>query len=276
MPLPIDFTFSQQSLQTYRDCPRRFQLRYLLKLAWPALQSEPVLEQERRMQLGKDFHTMAQQLLLGLPAERISESASDLELLAWWEAFLLAAPYTLPGVRFPEVSLTARLAEWRLTAKYDLIVVSKNEPIVIFDWKTSLHRPSPARLLERMQSRVYPYLLAKAGWGLNSGAPIAPERIKMIYWFPAFPAQPIQFDYSQARFEEDEAMLQELAHEISGLNDTAFETTPDEKACRFCQYRSYCDRGIEAGSLTDLQDELDVDETSLLDLDFEQIAEIEF
>jgi len=29
------FTFSQSSLQSYLNCPRQFELRYLQKLAWP-------------------------------------------------------------------------------------------------------------------------------------------------------------------------------------------------------------------------------------------------
>jgi hypothetical protein len=276
MPLSPDFTFSQQSLQTFLDCRRRFQLRYLRRLAWPAVQSEPMLEQERRMQLGKDFHTMAQQLLLGLPVERITEMARDPELFEWWSAFLDAAPYDLPGRTHPEVALTAPLADWKLTAKYDLIVVPTDEKVVIVDWKTSIHRSSPARLLEWMQSRVYPYLLAKAGWGLNAGEPIHPVRIEMIYWYPAFPDTPISFPYSQSRFDEDHALLEALVRAINGLGETDFPVVADERACRFCQYRSYCDRGIEAGSLADRQDDPDDEIDDLLDLDFEQIAEIEY
>ena len=48
--LPGSFIFSQSSLQYYFDCPRRFQLRYIEHLAWPAVETEPVLENERRQQ----------------------------------------------------------------------------------------------------------------------------------------------------------------------------------------------------------------------------------
>jgi hypothetical protein len=46
--LPLDFQFSQGSLQDYVDCRRRFQLRYLDQLAWPAVEAEPLLEHEQR------------------------------------------------------------------------------------------------------------------------------------------------------------------------------------------------------------------------------------
>ena len=36
--LPAQFAFSQSSLQDYADCPRRFQLRYLDKLIYPAIE----------------------------------------------------------------------------------------------------------------------------------------------------------------------------------------------------------------------------------------------
>ena len=39
--LPPQFAFSQSSLQDYMDCPRRFQLRYLDRLIYPAAESEP-------------------------------------------------------------------------------------------------------------------------------------------------------------------------------------------------------------------------------------------
>jgi len=69
MKIPDNFAFSQHNLQDYVDCPRRFELRYLKKLAWPAIQSEPVLAIERHMQLGERFHRMVQQHQSGLPAD---------------------------------------------------------------------------------------------------------------------------------------------------------------------------------------------------------------
>ena len=66
--LPDRFTFSQSSLQDYTDCPRRFQLRYIEQLKWPAVESEPVLDNERRQQEGQLFHRLVQQHRIGLPA----------------------------------------------------------------------------------------------------------------------------------------------------------------------------------------------------------------
>src|SRR5574341_339738 len=86
MPLPVPFTFSQSSLQDYADCPRRFQLRYIDQLAWPAVETEPVAENERRQQEGQLFHRLAQQHLLGLPAENLARLANTPNLERWWLA----------------------------------------------------------------------------------------------------------------------------------------------------------------------------------------------
>ena len=75
--LPSGFAFSQSSLQDYSDCPRRFQLRYIEQLQWPAVETEPVLENERRQQEGQLFHRMVQQHLIGLPAEKLSQLAQS-------------------------------------------------------------------------------------------------------------------------------------------------------------------------------------------------------
>lgn len=55
MPLPDSFQFSQSSLQDYVDCPRRFELRYILHQKWPALQTQPVIEFEHHMEQGSGF-----------------------------------------------------------------------------------------------------------------------------------------------------------------------------------------------------------------------------
>jgi len=82
--LPDDFAFSQQNLQDYLDCPRRFYLRYVEQLDWPAVESEPVLEQEHLAALGNQFHLLVQQTLSGVPAEVIRDSIHEEDLSRWW------------------------------------------------------------------------------------------------------------------------------------------------------------------------------------------------
>ena len=78
MTLPSYFQFNQGSLQDYVDCPRRFQLKYIEQLAWPALDAEPALESENNFQQGAAFHRLVQQYLLGVSDEKDYEHHKEI------------------------------------------------------------------------------------------------------------------------------------------------------------------------------------------------------
>ncbi|MCI0520202.1 MAG: PD-(D/E)XK nuclease family protein [Chloroflexi bacterium] len=278
MKLPPAFQFSQSSLQDFVDCPRRFQLRYILRLAWPALQSQPVLENERLARLGEAFHRMAQQYLLGVPPERLQAMLHDPDLARWQQNFLrfTAAfpPLQAAGSQiYPEISLSAPLGAHRLLAKFDLVIARPGEGFWILDWKTSQRPPRRRWLAERMQTLLYPYLLARAGAHFNRGAPPPAEQIEMVYWFANAPADIERFPYSPAAYREAEDGLSGLIARIEGLGEAEFPLTGDDRRCAYCPYRSLCDRGVEAGAL---QEELESLPPEEIEIDFEQIAEIEY
>jgi CRISPR/Cas system-associated exonuclease Cas4 (RecB family) len=276
MTLPTNFQFSQGSLQDYVDCPRRFQLRYLLQLDWPAQEAEPALENEEHVRLGAAFHRLIHQHALGIPAEDLSRTVQEPDLRRWWHNYLERGPQGLPETRHPEVVLSAPLGDHRLVARYDLVAVDAGQRAVIVDWKTSRRRPKRKDLAERLQTRVYPYLLVQAGAHLNGGRPFAPEQIEMVYWFAEYPEDPARFAYDAARYAADGAYLAALVEEITGLSDTDFPLAVDGERCRFCPYRSLCQRGVEAGAFDAGLDEVDAGDAFDLDIDFEQIAEIEY
>lgn len=276
MPLPTDFHFSQGSLQDYVDCPRRFQLRYLLQVAWPAIESEPVLENERYLQQGAAFHRLVHQHALGIPAAQLSAAVSGDDLRRWWRHYLESGPTPLPPYRIPETVLSAPLGDYRLLAKYDLVAVEVGQRAVIVDWKTSRRRPARSWLAARQQTRVYPYVLVRAGEELNGGQPLQPEQVQMLYWFADYPAAPEAFAYDTAQYGQDEDHLASLIEEIAACDEAGFPLTSNEALCRFCPYRSLCQRGVEAGDLAAASEEAEGTEASQLLLDFEQIAEIEY
>lgn len=281
MLLPEDFQYSQASLQDFVDCPQRFQLRYLLRVAWPAAAAEPIEEHERRVQLGLAFHRMVQQQLVGIPEARLGTMATDPDLERWWRNYCVYRPAdVLPAdmsSRYPEVTLTAALAGHRLVAKYDLVVVQPGVRAVILDWKTSPVRTKPVTLKARLQTRVYRYLLVRSGVHLNERHPLDPAAVAMIYWFAEHPESPVRLPYDDKQYQADEAYLTGLIQQIKGMDDEAFALTGDEKRCRFCSYRSYCNRGVAAGEMDEDEVDVDADDAGLdLDFDFEQIAEIAF
>jgi CRISPR/Cas system-associated exonuclease Cas4 (RecB family) len=276
MTLAPDFHFSQGNLQDYVDCPRRFQLRYMLCLPWPAVEAEPALENERYLQQGAAYHHLVHQYLVGVPPEQLTRSVTDQDLSRWWKNYLQAAPVDSFKSRYPEIVLSAPLNEDRLIAKYDVIAVDPGKRAAIVDWKTSRRRPSRDWLAKRIQTRVYPYLVVRAGSFLNDGKPFEPEQVNMIYWFPNFPEQSEEFLYNRAQYEADGDYLISLIEEIKGLADQDFPLTAQERRCRYCLYRSLCRQGDKAGLLDEAEEEPELLGDFEFALDFEQIAEIEY
>jgi hypothetical protein len=275
-------TLSQSSLQDYMDCAQRFKLRYLDRLSYPALETEPTLENEKHQQEGEYFHRLVQQHLIGIPAEQIAKFANTMNLQRWWENFQNAKD--LAGLRgasangnkensrlYPEATLSAPLGNYRLLAKYDLIAVQDGKAI-IYDWKTYRKRPRNEWLSARMQTRVYRALLVKAGAHLNNGKPFEPEQIEMVYWFADFPEDPAHFPYTSAQFQRDWDLLVKLSEEVATAS--SYPLTEDRQKCLYCTYRSYCERGIRAGDLEQAEAEMEAEE--LFDVNFEQIGEIAF
>jgi len=270
MNLPDDFVFSQSALQDFAECARRFELRYINEIQWPALETQSALEFEATMQKGKEFHHLLHQHALGVPAESLEKTINDDSLRLWWQHYLDWQQENLPAERHPEITLTAALNDQLLMAKYDLIACKPDGEFLIVDWKTGKFPKSPGRLADRMQSLIYPFVLERAGSWLNGGKPIPPERIRMIYWF-AEDGRAVEFPLTAEKLGAIESRLASLLDEIR--NRTEFPLTQNERLCRFCVYRSLCERGVEAGELSELNAESDPSEAISLDLDaLEEIA----
>ena len=273
MSLSADFAFTQGSLGDYADCARRFELRYIKRLRYPALEVNQALEYERRLRRGNRFHKLVQQHLLGLPADLLAASLSDdADLARWWENYRQHGLAGLPRERQAEITLQTTLGGQRLLAKYDLLALERGGAAVIVDWKTGERIPSRQYLQSRMQTVVYRYVLARAGGHLYGGE-IPPERIRMEYVYVAQGGQRVSLPYSAAEMAEDEARLLGM---IQAIGEAAeFPLTEDQRRCRFCAYRAFCGRG-EAGDLREFVEDVDGEDDEGIALDFDQIAEIEF
>jgi len=253
------------------DCALRFKLRYLDRLSYPAVESEPALENEKHQQDGEYFHRLLQQHLIGISAEQIARLANTPNLQRWWSNWQDFRSLQDFGNLYPEITLSASLGKYRLLAKYDLISVKEGRA-TICDSKTYRKRPRDEWLSARMQTRVYRTMLVKAGAHLNNGQPFEPGQIEMVYWFADFPNEPARFEYTSAQYKRDWDSLLKLADEVESAS--SFPQTEDRQKCAFCTYRSYCERGIHAGDWNEAETETQAEE--LFDVNFEQIGEIAF
>jgi predicted RecB family nuclease len=278
--LPEQFQFSQSNLQDYGDCARRFLLCHVTRLRWPAIVAEPMDEYEMQLQRGDAFHRMIQQYCAGVSAERITQSVQDEKLATWWPLFVDNALDGLPESRYVETTLYSYVLGYRLVAKYDMLAVDQGKRVIILDWKTGRTRPKRDALARRLQTVVYPYVLAESGAVLNDGTPFTPEQIEMVYWFAEHPDKPERFQYDSDQHTRNKETLESLIRTIR--TDTVFALTPDVDNCRYCEYRSFCGRGVSAGDIRGLDEnglgisEMDTISDGGFDFDFDQIAETEF
>jgi CRISPR/Cas system-associated exonuclease Cas4 (RecB family) len=273
-PIPSDFQFSQGSLQDYVECPRRFQLRFILMQPWPALVAEPAEQAEQHQQRGIAFHLLAHQQALGLDHAQLSATIHDPIVARWWQTFLDHAPARLPAtLRRAETVLAAPLEGHRLVAKFDLLAVDPGLRVVVVDWKTSLSRPPRSVLQHRLQTCVYRYLAVEAGSGFNGGENPLPEQVEMVYWYAEFTGATEWFPYDTTQFAADQDLLARLISEISTRSEEIWPLTDHTARCRFCRYRSLCDRGAKPGFFGDLDEDMEPTE---FQIDLEQIAEVAF
>ncbi len=263
--------FSAHNLQTYVDCARRFELSYLEELVWPADDVREALKSEMFMENGRIFHELVHRDILGIPVT----APANPEIARWWERYQADRPADVGGEKYPEKTLVGKIGDHVLVATYDLIVITPDETAHIFDWKTWRHPDRKTNLRERLQSRIYPYLLVEAAATLEPGLALLPENIQMHYWFTEQPHAPEVLGYSGALYAEARSYLKGLVDEILQTEAGDFPKTESLHQCKFCPYRSYCDRGSIAGSFeeTDTLDETDLALELLGDLDdYEAVA----
>jgi RecB family exonuclease len=269
MPLDKDFVFSANSLQDYVDCPRRFELKYILNQSWPAIISQPVQKLEEKMAQGSDFHRLARQFLESLPLEKLSGSIRSPLVRDWLERFSGFISSFRNNPYFAEFASFTTIEGFRVVAVFDFIARLDDGQFIIADWKTTESQPRRDFYQERIQTLLYPLVAnetVKPIFGIKDE--ISPSDISLLYWFPAFPEKSIEFPYSADQLQHDKTYFSNLIREIAGKEAGEFSKTDDHRRCDFCQYRSLCDRGVEAASMEESR-EIDID-ALIESMDFDQ------
>ena len=257
MNIKEDFTYSQSNLQDYIDCPYKFYLKHILELPWPAILYQEALDYEMHLKMGEQFHTLIHQYGLGIPIEYLSASANHTMLSLWWNNFLSYGKTYIEeeeekigeAQRFYEIPLNATLGEYRISAAFDMLLLSPSGKACIFDWKTERKQTHPQRrkrLAKRIQTRLYclmPYLVQ------------TPTEISMLYWFANDPQNPERFDVHPDQTQKEHSYFERLLNKIQNNKESDFQKTTQEHHCLFCAYRSFCERGIQAGGIDENIDE---------------------
>jgi hypothetical protein len=233
---------SAYALGVYKDCPRKYALRYRQNRYWPAPEGKGEDQDSRkRLERGQRFHTLVQAHQEGLPVASTltAMAAADEAIAPLWEAFL-AHPDSRPeGEVWSEVSLHFFVKDVPVMARFDRIVRCAGRWIIL-DWKTG---GSLESLSESWQTKLYPFALAHAGHVLNEGDTIPPEAITLRYWvWKGSQVETHTWDYTPERYAEDLTAFEKQAEIVSApLNHANFPGHgPGSRACSRCQFLTLC------------------------------------
>jgi CRISPR/Cas system-associated exonuclease Cas4 (RecB family) len=250
---------SATSIRDYLDCARRFQLRHILKQPWPAAENEPLLEHERSIQRGAQFHRLLERYYLGVDAHTLSDMITDPVVRRWWQTHQSEKPVDVTASKqiLPEKKFQAALDQYTLTAFLDLVVIGYDNIATIIDWKTTRRAPDPQEWSDSIQTLVYLYIVGEKIASLQN-PPISRKNIRMLYWFVEYPDQPVLISYSDVEHEQAKdklrGLLQPLSDRLNHEKHVEWPKTSDMRKCELCVYRSLCDRGIRPKADADFEE----------------------
>ena len=269
-------SLSQSSLQDFRECPRRFQLKVVENTSWPAAALEPLSQLEHYTDLGNKFHLICHQFFSGIPSNIIQANITDPDIKLMWENFFPFSEELNDHQRYSEIVLTSPFLGHELVAKYDLVVQTPEGKFIIYDWKTAAKKPSRTILSQRFQTILYPLLFVKAGKSLFNSYSSDPGDISMHYWY-AMSSDPEEiFPYSYEIHTNNVKEITKIVTEIDDLitGGTPFPLTEDQSHCQKCVYRSLCERGNRSASFDQYTD-IENEDLSNQHFDFDSITELE-
>ena len=229
---------------------------------------------EKKAHMGIQFHRIVQQILSGVKPEDVMQSIEDNQLSQWVTRFITFINQEHFSINFPELSVMMAFNGYRILSVFDLVVVKKDNKAMIFDWKTTQKEPKPSFYSKRIQSQVYPMVMVESCQQFLPGQSLKPDDVEMVYWFPEFPERAIHMGYSQAGHLDNKSRIADLIGDIIRREPGDFELTQEKNRCKYCMYRSLCDRGRTAGN--ESEESEDPSEISLDLLDFDQIEEIPY
>ena len=224
------FYFTQNSLNTFKNCPFKFKKKYIDNIKW---QDEENFNIAEHAEFGTDFHKVAQRYFMGIPV--YEETFKDNEEL--YKAFINLKEYFPLNDEFkyyPEYSVRYSEGDIRLEANIDLIIDKGNE-IELWDWKTNAKNDGD-KYASSLQTLIYMFVLKKC---CNNIFGKSFSNIRMSYFSPERKVEIVSITYSDEKFKKDEKYVSELLEKVYNFEWDKFERKV-LKHCEFCEFRVFC------------------------------------
>lgn len=234
------FIFTQQSLNTFDNCPLKFKKRYIDKLRWDGMPGENT---KRRVELGNNFHLLARRYFLGIDTGVDLAAGEDNELVSWMESLKENFRLDEKTRYMPEYKLRIINSEFRLEANFDLLAINSNA-VQIWDWKThqdeGIRKEIPAsKWIGSLQSMVYLFVLKEQLPYLLED-PAECKEIRMSYWQPYPPKVLAVIEYNDGLHKEFRETLKRKIQNALQYDYSCFDKTHYNGHCRYCEFNRLC------------------------------------
>lgn len=238
------FIYSQNSINTYKSCPRKFKYKYIDKINWKYDDIES-REYYDSLKIGSEFHLLCERYFSNIPLG-INENTNS-KFKAWIEKIKKLFPMNDEDskIYLPEYEVRLNLDGDIITAKYDLIIIDKDN-IEIWDWKTENVKLEYKNVNNRIQTIIY-MLLAKEVVCKIFNLNIKHEDIKMKYYQPQFDDKPIEILYSEEKHKSNKVNISRYIDMIKNTNykeddNYKYQLIKNDKHCKYCEFNKLCNK----------------------------------
>ena len=231
------FYYSQNSLNTFEQCPLKFKLKYMDNIKWKKDEDEKYYE---NMKVGLDYHLLCERYFSNIPIPISEHEKNHEELSRWVNNLKEVVPKVDENIYLPEYEIKMMKDSIKIQAKYDLIILKPNKEIEIWDWKTEERKLKKSEMENRIQTIVYMYMLkenAKEIFGID----VEFENIKMIFWQPHYKEDKIVIEYSKNQHLKNEGKIKDSIDQICNYKfDTFFDKELYKRSCKYCEFNYLC------------------------------------
>lgn len=226
------FTYSQNSLNTFKSCPLKFKYKYIDNINWK-FEGKGSRDYYEGLKTGTKFHLLCERYFKNIPlGENIGE-----EFGLWIEKVTKLLPIQQDKIYLPEYEVRSKILNNYLSAKYDLVIIDKDN-IEIWDWKTESSKSSYKNIENRMQTIVY-MCLAKEVIQKIYKIEIPAENIKMKYFRLKIDAEPIVVDYSEQKHLKNKSIIENYIKNISHIDFDGY-VDKNKNHCKYCEFNKLC------------------------------------
>ena len=226
------FYFTQNSLNTFKNCPFKFKKKYIDNVKW---EDESNYNLEEHAAFGTDFHKIAERYFMGAPVFEDSFK----ENIGLYNAFCNLREYFPVNKEFkyyPEYTIRYSDGNVRIEANIDLII-EKGDKLEIWDWKTNAKADSK-KYADSLQTEIYMYVLKKCSKSIFGKEY---SDIKMVYFSPERKEEIASITYSDEKYKKDEKSITKLIEKVYNFNWEKFDRKSYIKHCKFCEFRLFCE-----------------------------------